>query len=281
MSHSPVKPGGWTANEKYSSSQANDLQDILMDSVDKTTAGDTVSGELEFASTGGITMLNGSELIANTGSTVSISGDFEIGNSANAQMDLSGSSYIILGNGTYISTSGTGHIQLNNNTWPLLNARTRSILKAFGETTYRITGSSSWTNYQYGVRGPGSSAEAIGVILPHHNNARLTSIDIYFTPAVHAGLPGTPPQLAIADYSADGFIGSLQSHPFTLPGSVVSYSNVDQVWSITLSPTITLATAGSFIYIKLYDEDGANAVSNNFYKSIKFNFDNITDMRFP
>lgn len=54
MSHSRVKPSNWAANEKLTSTQMNSLDTNVSNSVDKTSAGDTVSGPLTLSGAGRI-----------------------------------------------------------------------------------------------------------------------------------------------------------------------------------------------------------------------------------
>ena len=85
MSFPRVNPGTWGVNSKLTSTQINQLDLDHSNAVDKTTAGDTVSGTLTFATgTGAIVMQGTSSITAASGATVTIASGAALTASAGA-----------------------------------------------------------------------------------------------------------------------------------------------------------------------------------------------------
>lgn len=112
MSHARVKPAGWAYKEQFTSAEANQLDINVRDSVDKTVAGDTVSGLLTFPSGAGIHIDSGATISVDGSLTVSgsmvLDGELEVQDAIN--VDVGG---LIFVEGDIVIASG-GTIELES-----------------------------------------------------------------------------------------------------------------------------------------------------------------------
>ncbi len=281
MAITRVNPADWSVGDKLTSAQANAIDANCAKALDKTVAGDTLSGDVSVASGGSIVLLSGSEITVNAGAEIDVGGALLVANSATTQVDMGTGSFIAVSSGSNITTGGTGYVKFNNTDWPKLNTRTRSVIRNALDCARFVANSTIWTRALGQVLGPATTGELLQVDMPTHDGATLSSINVYFVPSVHVALPASPPQLIIYVSDTTGAVVSTQTVTFTLPGIVGLYSATPQTWTATLSPALVLSPGTYFYTIFLQDEHGANSVSGNSYFAFKFNYTAIADMRFP
>lgn len=300
-----VNPADWAVGDKFTSAQANGIDENVVKALDKTTAGDTLSGDVTVASTGGLAFASGSSLATASGSSVSIAtgttvacslstsssvtfgtgSTLSVGSGATVTCTLGATGAITVGSGGNITTASGGSVTWNATDWPKLNARTRfryskpGFLVSWGKTA---TDSGGWDcdNAVGNILG-GASNYALPLSLPMHNGGTLYNITLWFTPAAHVALPAAAPGLIIRKWlPSSGAIVSTQSFIYTLPGTVGAYSSTRQQWEIVLSPSMVIDEAYMYT-VTLTDENSTNSVAGTVYDAISFAYSNITDMRFP
>lgn len=117
MTHSLTKPGGWAFSTELKATEITDIDEKTRDSLDKTSAGDTLSGVVTLAATG--------QIVSDTaGSKITVSNDgyFEVIDGAVANVDSASTMYV---DGAAIITGVArtltgGRIQLADNDYPEL-----------------------------------------------------------------------------------------------------------------------------------------------------------------
>jgi len=283
MTISRVKPSNWATGEKLTSTEMNAVDTNGAKALDKTSAGDTLSGEISVASTGGFSFASGSHASFASGSLL------ESASSSSVWLTLGTDGWMELQSGSYVNvsagqirTSGTGTIKWNNTDWPLLNTRSYSryhrVVDLVSIGTYDNT-IGLWDSASGTVFG-GASAIAVHGTIPAHDGASLTSATLIFKPGVHAALPTNKVQLTISEVdAATGSVLSTQTFTHT-PGILALYSNLTQSWTVTLSPSITMAPTTKTYKFTITDENGTNSVAGTEYMSLSFTYSSIVDMRF-
>jgi hypothetical protein len=272
MSHARVKPAGWAVNEKLTSAQQNQLDINVSESVDKTVAGDTVSGVLTFASASGVTMQSGSALTQNSGATAALSGVTTVTGAASK-----------------ITTASSGRIEHGDNDYPQLavghTGRTMVRYYSFGQ--FPRVGDS---NADIGLIGMTlAAAEAAAFILPVHHGAVLTSAAVRFIPNTgHANLPGTNIALTIARRS--NAVGGAQATANLLSTGAVSYAPVGapatadyndgliKALTLTCDQNHTIDRTQYSYDLTLTNESGTDSAATLFV-ALVLTFSSITDLR--
>lgn len=149
MSISRIKPTGWAINEKLTSAQMNQLDIDHANSLDKTIAGDTISGPITMSSTSSLTFNNGSDLNISGGVTITID---------------SGSNLISSGtwslNGTITTTAAVLNIASNTQ----LNLISGSDLNAFSGTNVNLSGITTFFNGSQTTWNVGSTISVAGLL---------------------------------------------------------------------------------------------------------------------
>lgn len=283
MTISRVKPSNWATGEKLTSTEMNAVDTNGAKALDKTSAGDTLSGEISVASTGGLTFASGSHASFESGSLLesSPSSTVWLTLGIDGWMELQSGSYVNVSAGQ-IRTSGTGTIKWNNNDWPLLNTRTRSISRNFRELSIADPNlfPTDWQSSSFGFISGMASAEILALRVPLHEGARLIGMAVYMKAAAHAGVPATMPRVEFFKRTKFGATSASEVHSYPTP-LLAAWNNVNITdWSITLTTPQTIDSVMYDYSIDFYDEHGANSVSGNRYYAIEFLYDSITNMRF-
>lgn len=282
MAITRVNPADWAVGDKLTSAQANGLDENGAKAVDKTSAGDTVSGELTFDATGSILLDAGSSMTVDVGAQIEVGGGLVIPSPGVFQADLGTSSSITVGSGSHITTAGTGYVKFNNSDWPKLNTRTRSISRNFRELSIADPNlfPTDWQSSSFGFISGMASAEILALRVPLHEGARLIGMAIYMKAAAHAGVPATMPRVEFYKRTKFGATSASEVHSYPTP-LLAAWNNVNITdWSITLTTPQTIDSVTYDYSIDFYDEHDANSVSGNRYYAIEFLYDSITDMRF-
>lgn len=282
MAITRVNPADWAVGDKLTSAQANGLDENGAKAVDKTSAGDTVSGELTFDATGSILLDAGSSMTVDVGAQIEVGGGLVIPSPGVLQADLGTSSSITVGSGSHIATAGTGYVKFNNSDWPKLNTRTRSISRNFRELSIADPNlfPTDWQSSSFGFISGMASAEILALRVPLHEGARLIGMAVYMKAAAHAGVPATMPRVEFFKRTKFGATSASEVHSYPTP-LLAAWNNVNITdWSITLTTPQTIDSVTYDYSIDFYDEHDANSVSGNRYYAIEFLYDSITDMRF-
>ncbi len=235
--------------------------------LDKTVAGDTISGAVALASTGSL-LVNASGAVINSsvaaGIVSSVSGGFQT--TAVGGFKLAGGS-------TDWPTFSTARTRTQ--VWPLL---------------FPVLGSGWTVSSSNGfLIGPATTQSQLLWLPNLHNGATLSSVAIFFSvTGAHAGVP-TMPTLAVYRFPLVGTIGAqalsssaIQAFSPT-PGSGAAWvaSNNIQTLIYNSNQNNVIDTTAYLYTATLTDESTPNQVAGNFYLGIDYGYTAISNMAFP
>jgi hypothetical protein len=273
LSFNRVNPGGWAQGGIFTSSQGNQLDLDHVNALDKTVAGDTLSGVVTLASTGQISV-GVSQGIALTSPSALV-----VGATLGLVTTVSGG--LALGGGS------SDWIQFNQQ-------RSRLVIAPPTPMAPLQTGWS--TSLGYGLQKVGARRPAPAVVFPlqPHHNSTIQSVVCYFAiGALHAAVPGTPPAMELFRVPCRNGGGSppgiqhLSGTPVqTMPvGGLngTTYYQSGNVQSMLYTATQNnLVDTSNYSYLCLVaDETGSNSMFNNVILGIAPNYGSIADSRFP
>lgn len=269
MSFTRVNPGGWASNSEFTSAQSNQLDQNVANALDKTTAGDTLSGNITMASTAVI--------------------GCGYPNNINATAVASIISSIA---GGIASTTVGGIVLAGGSNDEIAYASTRTVQIALPFVSLNAAGmgadSADWgTGATFGtLLGPGNPKPgqpiAIGP-LPVHNGSTLTNVTVFLTVVNHttfpAALPATLPDCQVHRYDTqtgtDITIADVGPSPSTM-----SNWNSTTFWSIPVTSNNVIDRSRYYYYLRIADEYGANSFAGNAYHGVSLTMGDITDARF-
>jgi hypothetical protein len=244
MSFTRIKPGNWAVNEKLTSAQMNAIDVDHANALDKSVAGDTISGAIAIASTGKI--------------------------QASAA-------------GALIQTTTGGRIQLGDNDYPTFSA-TRSISRALPiiiqqgpNFNWTVTNEGSTSN-SLGVSGYMDITAAL------IDGSTLSSVDVYFSVgAAHSGVPIALPLLAVyrrvITAPNPASLGNAVYSPTPSSGAIWTNAGNTNTWNVPCTTNNVIDRSQYCYFVALTDESGANAIVGNVYQALRLNMTAIADMR--
>ena len=282
MSFSRANSGGWAVGDKLTSAQANILDTDHANSLDKTVAGDTISGTVQLASTGQINSHLGQIVgAASQGITASVASG--------------------------IASGVVGGIQLSGGStdWPTFSAtRSRTLClpsdifwTAQALTPQGTTATCNATSSASANVGPNGgmvtavanvgSSQVWSYLFPLrflHNGATLSSATIYLLPVSHAALPVTMPAFAIYRFNV-----ATQTRTALASGSgyavdptaLVANYNVLHNWTFTANQNNVIDTSQFQYFLYVWDEGGTNALGGSWYSGFEITYSAIPNMAFP
>lgn len=261
MSISRIKPTGWSFFEKLTSPQATQLDVNVSNAVDKTAAGDTVSGTLTFASGAGTTYSSGSTQTLSSGATAYIRG--------------------------VLRTESGGRITLADNDYPTFgvgHTGTSMTRKYAMGAVPRATGvgvTVNDENVQLAVGG------ACLFYLPTHHGATLSSVEVRFIASTgHAALPATNMYVSLNRRSNP--VGGSPAFASLRAAGSVSYAPVSladynngNIKSVTFTADQNNVVDRTTYSYELFiaGESSTNAAAI-LVPEVRLNFTSIADMRF-
>lgn len=269
MTFPRIKAAGWTINEKLSSAQMTQLDIDHANSLDKT--GDTTTGVIHVGS--------GSRLYLDNG------GDGYI------------NSIVSVGSTGKVTTAGTGTIELGNNDFPKLSTthtgRARTIttpLNGFQSSSHGTFNFASDSTY---IVGDATSSSAMYGIVPRsmlHIGATLSSVDVLFVvSSSHVALPFNTASMSVfslpltvgSTVPASLALSTSAVQYFPLPATYTDYIDSSKLQTMTFTCNQNNVVAENTTYfVNIYDEYGAGSAAGNKFYALRFNYTNITDMRF-
>ena len=187
MSFTRVNPGGWSVGAKLTSSQMNQLDIDHANALDKTTAGDTLSGPIAMASTATITASTAGNIIASVagGIAAGVTGGFKIGAGASMTVQglISGAAEINVNEYAGIIVNVNGSILLNGG---VLSSTSGGGIQSGVDGGFALTGDSGdWPTF--GVSGASprvrelySPCDAVQGSSPTSVDAAVGSITQYY-----------------------------------------------------------------------------------------------------
>lgn len=297
---SRVNPAGWGVGDKLKSTQMNPLDIDHANALDKTTAGDTLSGAIAMASTAAINANFGGNIAANVPGAI-------VGAAA-------GSLASVVPGGVGLAGGDTDWPAFYNSSNLALPAPRERVLWVPGDrcigVSYNIGGAAATTvnlgitSAPFVVDGAGGAGPYIlngffetsivnsggapryAYYLPLtqlHNGATLSAASLYMVGATsHTSLPANMPAVSLYRAGAGGIASLVSGTPYTLdPTSVLAtYKTTHQI-PVTTNQNNVIDTTQYSYFALIYDESGANAEAFNTYYGMALLYVGINDMHFP
>ncbi len=267
---SRVNPFSWAVGDKLTSAQQNALDIDHANALDKTVAGDNISGTVNIIGLGGI--------VAGVSGAITS----PITNGINS------------GAAGGISSNVVGGISLTGGPtdWVTVSPpRTRAFAQALSFTFV----STGWTaTTAAGVicllgPGPGSAGTIQYLQLPiTHNGATLSSVDMFLQViGPHTNVPSTLPAMRIRRIDITTYASVILSttptqtfSPAPVSGTAWDNGSLVQSWNYSCNQNNVINNAQYLYSVELTDELGANSVAGNRYAGMRLNFTAINDTRF-
>ncbi len=268
MSFSRVNPGSWPVGATVTAAQLNALDSDHANALDKTIAGDTLSGVITMASTGQI-----------------------IGGAANA-----------------FQSGAVGGFELTGGStdWPTFSAtRSRTAVQParyLGAPTGWLAGTDTDINgrpISSVAFGPGTAQWASIPIDRIHNGATLATVTVWVqVVGGHSGVPLVLPQVDVITMNIAGFTpgsyNSLRSgfngavmfgasgSGSTAPATATAWFNggVAQSWVFNCNQNNVINTSTNLYAIQLQDESSTNSLPGNRYYGFQLGYTTIPNMAF-
>ena len=268
MSFTRVKPAGWAVNEKLTSAQQNALDIDHANSVDKTIAGDTLSGVLTFGATGQLAGTSAGTKLAFTGGASATFG-------ASCHLTASGAGAQIIAGSSGVFVGDTPQ------TYTLVTPSTRTV-SVLPVPAIWTAGWTVSTGSPFPV-GPATSTAIVIPLPPLHNGATLSTVIADITVGtVHGSVPAVLPSMQLVRHTlGTNTTTAIGTQAFPTPGSGAAWyaAGASQSWTLTVSTVID--TSQYEYYIVLSDESGANSIAGNLFYGFRLGYTTINDMRFP
>jgi hypothetical protein len=247
----------WAVGDSLTSAQQNNVAITLTKCLDKTTAGDTLSGVVNVAASG------------------QIAANFAAGVQSNAVAGIRTN----VGSGFQLG-GGPGD-------WPTFSFnRSRTIVQPLMATL----GSTNWTGGDsgLGVLGKGFGNQLQIPLLGLHNGATLTSVSMQAIVALHTGgtLTTVLPtfdvrRIAFGSNANASLLSGGPVNPGSPSNAAWYNSGNPQTWSATCNQNNVIDTSQYQYYVVLVDENIGGAGVANFYGPMSATYSTINDMRFP
>ena len=269
MSFSRVNGTSWSVGAQLTSAQMNQLDIDHANALDKTVAGDTLSGVVQIAATGSIIAQNANGVTAQAAGGIT--------------------AYVAAG----IRTDVAGGIQLSGgaNDWPTFYAtRTRTIALPLQPTPL----ASGWTSANGPIVGPATSVVQVLGLPVVHNGATLTSVSItLIASGPHSSVPASLPSMQVfrQTLAASVFpnptfapaLSTTSTQAFSpAPGSGSAWDNSGETQLLTYicNQNNVIDNTQYAYYVLLIDEHGSGSVAGNLYYGLQCSYQGIADMRF-
>lgn len=306
MAFSRINSGGWSTGQKLTSAQITALDIDHANALDKTTAGDTLSGAIAMsASTARINVSGSAQINANNANAINANASAGITANALASIESTVTAGIqsnavggINSNiAAGIQSGAVGGIQLSGGSsdWPTFSSNRNRVV------TYPVAGalwiSTNWTqaNFPFGILGTASASFPASIPISHpHHGSTIASVTMFVAVGTnHTGVPTNLPAILVQRVSSQVGVSygasiddlattTRQAFPTPGSGSAWTASNEIQSWTYTTSQNNVVDTSQYAYYIVLYDENGTNAISgSNIYPFFQVHYTNIANMAFP
>lgn len=280
MSFTRVNPTGWAVGDTLTSSQMNALDVDHANALDKTSAGDTISGPILLGTGGSITTSAANQIVTNAARSIVVATNQGLVATVPGAIQSTDPGAICLNGGaTDWLEYGTGHsYAYNQSFWgALLTAVTGSGFSSPGQIDGRIVGD-------------GAGAIAQMPIQRVYHGSTLTAVKLWvWVTGTHTSVPATFPKFGVFLSQSAGSGGALPpSTPMAMlstgggfasfsAGSASAWNNGGQVQSLTLTPDQNnVIDVTSYTYwVQLNDETGTGALAGNTYTAFQFTFSDI------
>lgn len=229
MSFSRVNAPGWAVNDKLTSSQMNALDIDHANAVDKTTAGDTVSGTLAIAATG------------------------KVSTSSGGILELANNDYPAL---------KAGHSGITQ-----VRAKLCTSLAAYA-AAWTVALSATVRPYMKGAATADLLIVSLNDVLQNGATLTRIDL-LFAIAASHANLPTSQPLLALEKYKIDNSNTSVATVQLAAANTTAYYNaGAQQTLSLT-GLTEVIDKANYSYSATIIDENGINSIANNLYFQLK------------
>jgi hypothetical protein len=278
--------GGWALGALVTSAQINQLDIDHANALDKTSAGDTLSGQISIQ--GGV----GSPMIA-----AGISGS--LGNPSIAfGFPFGGSTpSLAVGITSGLVTTAAGGIQLAGgvNDWPTFSStRSQNISQAIQPLGGVYAG---WIQSGLKAIGNNSDSTGAGFVAPLtalHNGGTLNNVVAYFVVgASHAAVPANLPTINVVRVPLAAGVGVVPQYQALSSSAIQTFSPTPgtgaawyasgdiQAMTYACNQNNVIDTVNYQYLMAITDEFGANSHFGNLYFGVTCQHGSIADMRFP
>lgn len=249
----------WAVGDELTSAQQNAVAVTLTKCLDKTAAGDTLSGLISLAGGGAILLSGAGQLVVGAAGamTTSVAGGF-----------------VLAGGATDYPTFSA--------------ARSRTIVQPAAPSYIDGTVWHGANSAPTGVQGTGTGASIAIPIYGLHNGSTLTQVAMQVIVVSHVGgtLTTTLPKLDVRriQIGANASVSLLSGGPTSATAASDSAwynSGNAQTWSCTPNQNNVIDTTQYLYYVVLTDENGYAGGSGDFYGPMSATYSAIADMRFP
>lgn len=252
MAHSRIKPAGWSTAEKLTSAQQSQLDINISESLDKTTAGDTIAGTVNFSGAGNVA----ANIAASVKSTTA--GGFQHAGGSSDWTTFSANRSV-----TRIESPVRSYKQSN------MSANTVGHFVA-------TAANGSWQMHFDYV----------------HDGSTISSIVFYFKIATgHGGLPAVFPKVSVARVDLTVGTGGVTLNStdaggglaVSAAGSVVAYEAGGAIQSFTYTcDQNNVVDRSKYVYLVtlVADENGANSQGGNSWVGAQAVNGSIGSMKF-
>lgn len=312
---SRIKSAGWGVLEKFTSAQANQLDIDHANALDKTTAGDTLSGVVALAATGAILVSTPGGIINSEvaggiqGSAAgsifpSVAGGISTAQPSGILSNVAAGISTATAGGIAPTVAGgiasgvVGGIALTGGAtdYPTFGGTPRSFTRCVPMLVNSLA--SPWTltttlpgpNFAQLLIGGGTTQAQICSLPNLWNGARLSSVACTFSVNTsHSAVPANLPAIGIYRVSLSpgaGFAAAaLSTSPtqsFPTPGSGSAYFAGGNTQSLIYTCNITAnleIDATSFVYFAvIFDENGTNSIAGNFFGGFQLEYTSVTSL---
>jgi hypothetical protein len=265
-----ANPGGWAVGDVLTSAQQNALDIDHANSLDKTVAGDTLSGIVTFAST--------ASLLCGFTDNIQATATNAIQSVASAGISSTVTSGITMAGGSF----DFGGLS------PARTVVRRSLMIPIGRPDV--------TNWDMTVAadpilvGKGLSAN-INLEIPTHQGATLTTVRVWLQVTnSHGAVPSIFPsfdirRVPISSYVSSSSVQSLFSGgaQFATAATGAAWFNSGNIqqWSGTCNQNNVIDKTTYGYCMKLVDENGSYSQPSNQYIGMELTYTNITTLAFP
>lgn len=270
MSFTKAWPSGLGTGAKVTSAALNVLDTDHANSLDKSSAGDTLSGVVTTSGAGSIhaATAGGVSGTAAGGITATVAAGIESGVASGIAL-----------------TGGSAD-------WPTFGAsggspRTRTIKQPLVAPFLNSAWNAGFGGAPNVLGGTNATSAQPFSITQIHNGATLATVKCFLcVNGPHSQLPANMPKMTvyrrtIAAGNTDAASLTSLGAAFASAASASAWDNSNQMqsWSVTVNAVID--TTQYVYYISLIDENGSGSVAGNIYEGFELDYTGIASMQFP
>jgi hypothetical protein len=270
MSFVRANPGGWASGATVTSAQLNSLDIDHAAALDKSVAGDTISGVVNIASGGQINAApGGGQIVASRAGGITAS----------------------LAGGIVSSVNGAIALGAGAADWVTFNGTPRTMARTFPLSASALAAGWAATGGIY-YTGPANANTQVFRLEMPHDGATLSSVSVTLSvTGPHSGVPTNLPAIEVIRLNintgvavvTNDFLSTSNPQSFTpTPGSGALWdaSQLTQLLTYTCNQHNVIDHTKYAYFVIVIDENGSNSVAGNLYLGVTLNYTAINDVRF-